>query len=47
MQTNKLPYDYQQAAAVFEENARKVRQLERDQSDLELRKLEFEALRKP
>ena len=47
LQTNKMPYDFQQAAAVVEENARKVKQLERDQSDLELRKLEFEALRRP
>jgi hypothetical protein len=42
-----MPYDYQQASAVFEENARKIKQLEREQSDLELRKLEFEALRRP
>ncbi len=47
LQTNKMPFDYQQASAAFEENARKIRQLERDQSDLELRKLEFEALRRP
>jgi hypothetical protein len=47
LQTNKMPYDYQQASAVFEENARKIKQLEREQSDLELRKLEFEALRRP
>jgi hypothetical protein len=47
LQTNKMPFDYQQAAATFEENTRKIRQLEREQSDLDLKKLEFEALRKP
>ncbi len=47
LQTNKMPVDYQQAAAAFEQNARKIRQLEQEASDLELRKLEFQALRKP
>jgi hypothetical protein len=47
MQTNKMPYDYQQAAEVFQQNARKIRQLEQEQSDVELRKLEFQALRRP
>lgn len=47
MQTNKMPYDYQQAAEVFQQNARKIRQLEQEQADVELRKLEFLALRRP
>jgi hypothetical protein len=47
MRTNKMTYDFQKAAAEFDQNARKLRQLEQEQSDLELRKLEFLALRKP
>jgi hypothetical protein len=47
LQTNKMPYDYQQASAAFEQNARKIQQLEQELSDLELRKLEFQALRRP
>ena len=47
MQTNKMPYDYQQAAEVFQQNARRIRQLEQEQADVELRKLEFQALRRP
>ena len=47
MRTNTLTYDFQKAAAEFEMNARKIQQLERELSDLELRKLEFQALRRP
>jgi hypothetical protein len=47
MRTNTLTYDFQKAATEFEQNARKIRQLEQEQSDLELRKLEFLALRRP
>jgi hypothetical protein len=47
MRTNTLTYEFQKAAAEFEQNARKIRQLEQEQSDLELRKLEFLALRRP
>jgi hypothetical protein len=47
MRTNTLTYDFQRAAAEFEQNARKIKQLEQEQSDLELRKLEFQALRSP
>ena len=47
MRTNTLTYEFQRAAAEFELNARKIRQLEQEQSDLELRKLEFQALRRP
>jgi hypothetical protein len=47
MRTNTLTYDFQKAAAEFEQNARKIKQLEHEQSDLELRKLEFQALRRP
>ena len=46
MRTNTIMYDFQKAAAEFEQNARKVKQLEQEQSDLELRKLEFQALRR-
>ena len=47
MRTNTLTYDFQKAAAEFEQNARKIQQLEHELSDLELRKLEFQALRRP
>jgi hypothetical protein len=47
LRTNALSYDYQRAAIDLEQNARKVRQLEQELSDLELRKLEFQALRRP
>ena len=47
MRTNTLTYDFQRAAAEFEQNARKIQQLEHELSDLELRKLEFQALRRP
>jgi hypothetical protein len=47
MRTNTLTYEFQKAAAEFELNARKIKQLEQEQSDLELRKLEFQALRRP
>jgi hypothetical protein len=47
MRTNTMTYDFQKAAAEFDQNARKIRQLEQEQSDLELRKLEFLALRRP
>ena len=45
--TNTINYDFQKIAADFEQNARKIRQLEQELSDLELRKLEFQALRRP
>jgi hypothetical protein len=47
MRTNTLTYEFQKAAAEFEINARKIQQLEHELSDLELRKLEFQALRRP
>jgi hypothetical protein len=47
MRTNTMTYDFQKAAAQFEQNAGKIKQLEQEQSDLELRKLEFQALRRP
>jgi hypothetical protein len=47
MRTNSMPYGFERAAAVFELNARDIRQLEHELSDLELRKLEFQALRRP
>ena len=47
MRTNTMTYDFQKIAADFEQNARKIKQLEQELSDLELRKLEFQALRRP
>jgi hypothetical protein len=47
IRTNTTPYDFEKAASTFEQNARKIRQLEHEQADLELRKLEFQALRRP
>ena len=47
MRTNTMTYDFQKIAADFEQNARKIKQLEQELSDLELRKLEFLALRRP
>jgi hypothetical protein len=46
MQTNTAPYDLEKTTALLEDNARKVRQLEQEQFDLKLRRLEFEALRR-
>jgi hypothetical protein len=45
--TNTMPYDFERASYVLDQNARKVRQLEQEHFDLELRKLEFQALRRP
>jgi hypothetical protein len=45
--TNTMPYGFEKAASILEQNARNIRQLEQEQSDLELRKLEFQALRRP
>lgn len=45
--TNTMAYDFERAAYTLEQNARKVRQLEHEHFDLELRKLEFLALRRP
>ena len=47
MRTNTIPYGFERAAAAFEQNSRDIRQLEHEQSDLELRRLEFQALRRP
>ena len=47
MRTNTINYDFQKMAADLEQNARKIKQLEQELSDLELRKLEFQALRRP
>lgn len=47
MYTNKTSADFEKASNILEQNARKVRELERELSDLELRKLEFNALRRP
>jgi len=45
--TNTMPYDFERASNILDQNARKIRQLEQEQFDLELRKLEFLALRRP
>jgi hypothetical protein len=45
--TNTMPYDFERAAYILDQNTRKVRQLEQEHFDLELRKLEFQALRRP
>ena len=45
--TNTMPYDFERASYILDQNARKVRQLEQEHFDLELRKLEFQALRRP
>jgi hypothetical protein len=47
MSTNTIAYDFERASYTLEQNARKVRQLEHEHFDLELRKLEFMALRRP
>jgi hypothetical protein len=47
LQTNKTVMDYQAAAATLEQNTLKIKLLEKELSDLELRKLEFQALRRP
>jgi hypothetical protein len=45
--TNTIAYDFERASFTIEQNARKVRQLEQERFDLELRRLEFLALRRP
>ena len=45
--TNSMPYGFEKASDALEQNARRVRQLEQERFDLELRKLEFLALRTP
>jgi hypothetical protein len=47
MSTNTMAYDFERAAYTLEQNTRKIRQLEHEHFDLELRKLEFLALRRP
>jgi hypothetical protein len=47
MSTNTIAYDFERAAYTLDQNTRKVRQLEHEHFDLELRKLEFLALRRP
>lgn len=47
VRTNTGSYDFHQATAALDQNARKIRQLEQEQADVELRKLEFQALRRP
>jgi hypothetical protein len=47
MSTNTIAYDFERAAYTLDQNTRKVRQLEHEHFDLELRKLEFMALRRP
>ena len=42
--TNKVPEDFAGMSSVFGENQRLVKELQREQLDLELRKLEFRAL---
>ena len=46
MHTNTTPYDIEKASSVLEDNAKRIRQLEQEQFDLELRRLEFQALRR-
>jgi predicted nuclease with TOPRIM domain len=46
MATNKSPDDIQGTSFALEENQRVMKQLQRDQLDLELRKLEFRAIRR-
>ena len=47
IRTNTMPYDFERAAAIFDQSALKIRLLEHELSDLELKKLEFQALRRP
>jgi hypothetical protein len=47
MSTNTMAYDFERAAYTLEQNTRRIRQLEHEHFDLELRKLEFLALRRP
>ncbi len=44
--TNKVPEDLAGMASVLGENQKLVKELQREQLDLELRKLEFQAIRK-
>jgi hypothetical protein len=46
LHTNTMPYDLTAATSLIEQNARHIRELQQQQFDLELRKLEFQALRK-
>jgi hypothetical protein len=45
--TNTAAYDFERAAYRLDQNTLRIRQLERERFDLELRRLEFLALRKP
>ena len=45
--TNTIAYDFERMSFTIEQNARRIRQLEQERFDLELRRLEFLALRRP
>ncbi len=45
--TNTRAYDFERASYTLDQNTRKITQLEHERFDLELRRLEFLALRKP
>lgn len=47
LQTNINPENVSRVSLLLEDNTRVARQWEREQADIELRKLEFQALRKP
>ena len=46
LRTNTGAYDFSRVAAVLQDNGNAVRQLQKELSDLELKELEFRALRK-
>jgi len=46
LRTNTASYDYSRIASLLQENNSAVRQLQKEASDLELKKLEFRALRR-
>ncbi len=45
--TNTMAYDFERAAFTLDQNTRGIQQLEQERFDLELRRLEFLALRRP
>jgi len=45
--TNTVAYDFERASYTLDQNTRKITQLEHERLDLELRRLEFLALRRP
>jgi hypothetical protein len=47
MYTNRVPADFARASAILDQNMQKINQLEQQLFDLELRRLEFNALRRP